>query len=857
VTRTGRSQGQVMNCYRLNAMSKRLCSTVSLCILLSSFLPLMAQERKLSEGELRLSFNNMPLDMLLDDYSEKTGRTILRDPKLPKANVTLRGQGELTIDEYLQAIETVLGMNGVALLRVGEKFLKVVPIGQARQNAMDIRIYTDDIDLDDTDELVSQMIQLQHIEIAEASKAIEALKHAYGQVHPFERTNSILVTDTASNISRIIQVLEFIDRPVEIREEPHVIVIRFAKASEIKRKLEEIVAESQKKAEKSTVPRAKPSGAPGVVAPAAPPGVIRAATSRTVEKTAVTLNDIIEAAERGIIRGEVKIVADDRTNILIIITRPENMGFFEKIVKVLDVETEPDVIVKILQLEYADAENVASTLNTLIGKSAEKGQAGAVAVGEKVEGEGSSAALREYVEKIGDVKAEKQEKSKVGELSATNIKILPDKRTNSLLIMARKADLMTLEEIIVNMDMMLPQVLIEAVIIQVALDDNVSSGVHWVQRAVLAYRELAGGGMDPIGAFAGAAGSGAGDLMPVLEDASTLTTLDSWASGAGLTSYFTHFGLDLHAIVKMVKTDSRTHILSAPVIVTTDNTKATITSSEQKYFLKGSTVDTGGVVRPEVEIKDIGLELEVTPHINKSRNVMMEISQSVSDPGSDQAIEGQGSWPTTKKRSFTASIAVHDRETIVLGGLVRNYTQKERTGVPLLSSIPLLGRFFSFSRDTDTRGEVVVFVTPYVLDTPEEIEGESTRRKDALSVSGLWKRGWSASNLSDLSRADRAAERRRKKREEKEKIRATIAARTPEPVAEQPPESEPELVDDPEIEKIEQELQDLEEPKQDPMSNLDPELIRFIERQERRWGRSLRKVDESVEQEMRESEAAP
>ena len=195
------------------------------------------------------------------------------------------------------------------------------------------------------------------------------------------------------------------------------------------------------------------------------------------------------------------------------------------------------------------------------------------------------------------------------------------------------------------------------------------------------------------------------------------------------------------------------------MIVTTDNTEATLTSSQQRYFLKGSTVDQFGNVRPQTEIKDIGLTLKVTPHINQNKNVMMEIEQDISDLGPEQSIEGQGTWPTTTKRTFTASIAVRDRETIVLGGLVRNSKTLSRSKVPLLGDIPLIGLLFRSDNSDKARSEVVAFITPYVMDTPEEIAAESARRKEALNVRGLWERGWSDSELSDESRNKRSGKK--------------------------------------------------------------------------------------------------
>lgn len=701
-----------------------------------------------------LKFNNAPFELLLNEYAEKTGRTLLIDPKIPKGGaVTLRSQSRLTIEEHLQAIETVLAMNEIALLPVGDKFLKVVPISKARTEAMPLNM--DPATLTETENLVSQLILLKYIDINEAEKAIKSFMHGYGQIHLFERTNSILLTDTASNTTRIMEILNLIDQPVEKLEEPFVIQIVHTKASEIKKKLEQIIAETKKDAT-GTIPKQKDSGAPGVVlprTPSSPPlqGVIRAPRQQAAQPTYTeteAVASIIEQAERGIIVGEVKIIDDDRTNKLILITRKENMTFFDKIIQVLDVETAPDVIVKILKLEYATAETVAETLNSLIGKT-EKTETVKPGGGADT-GDAKTTTLREAVSQAREASpVAEEEKSKLGQLSAANIKILPDKRTNALLIMASKSDLAALEEVIKSMDMMLAQVMIEVVIAQVDLDDSISSGMHWVQRALIVREADKSGAMVPRGGFAGAAGAGRGDFITSLQDPTSLTSLGSWADSGGLTAYFTVFGLNLDGIVKLMKTDSRSKIMSSPRIVTTDNTKATIESSEQRYFLKGSTVDQFGNVRPETEIKDIGLTLEVTPHINQSRNVMMEIIQTVSDIAGSQQIGDQGAWPTTKKRSFTASIQVRHAETIVLGGLVRRSDENKRSGVPILGDIPILGRLFSYKSSGEQRSEVVVFITPYVLETPAEIEERTRQHKEAFHAEGLWQDDWSGSKLAE------------------------------------------------------------------------------------------------------------
>ncbi len=797
----------------------------------------------------RLKFNNTPLEMVLDDYSEKTGRTMLLAPGLPKITITLKSQGDLTMDEYLEAIESVLAMNNLSLIKVGNKFLKAVQTINARQEEMIIREDLPEGGLPETSELVTQLISLKHIEAKEADALIKPVRRTSGTVHLLERTNSILVTDSAAVINRVLQVIQLVDQPMEAAEEPNVIEIRYAKAADIKRRLEEIIAESQKEGAKSTVPQQRPSGQPGVVAPLTTPsstipGVIRAPRVAAGVTPPAEVLSLLEQAERGIIVGKVKIVADDRTNLLIIITRPENMKFFDRIIRVLDVETEPDVVVRIFRLEYADAEQVASTLNSLIGSNkdatgAVKGAAGTApetSTGTTPAGADAgnsdsarSAVLRDYVERLNRGAASSAEAgiSKVGELSASNIKILSDKRTNALLIMASKSDAAALEGIVKGMDMMLSQVMIETVVIQVDLDETVRSGVQWVQRSLLVQDRDASGALRNRGAIAGSAGGGRGseNFIPEVRNTPTLTTIGSWASGAGLTTYFTHFGLNLDMIVKLLKTDSRSRIMSAPVIVTTDNTKATITSSAQRYFLKGSTVDQFGNVRPETEIKDIGLQLTVTPHINNSRNVMMEIAQEISDEGVPQPIEGQGSWPTTTKRTFTASIAVRDRETIILGGLTRKYMGRDEQKVPILGSIPLLGRLFSYRSDVERNGEVVVFITPYVLDTPEQIEKESMRMKEALSTKDLWERGWSDSDLAEPIR--------RRVRDTETEVNAPLA----------PPVVLPDLG-----------AGTVQPSETDAM---DPELAEFIRQQESRWGDPARRLDEAIRRDVEREQDSP
>lgn len=703
----------------------------------------------------RLKFDNTPIDMVLQDYGETTGLTLLYAPGLPKANVVLRSNSELSQQEYLAAIEAVLGMHGIALLREGDKFVRVVPNKTARQEPMPIVVALPGEPLPETDEMVSQMIPLRHIEVADAQKIVDAIRHPYGTVQLFERNNSLLVTDTSATINRILEIIQFADQPAESRDEPNIIQIRFAKAEDVKRKLEEIIAESQEEKKRSAIARPRDSGQPGVertaAAVSATPGVIRARPVVPSAAGAEAAADVIEAAERGIIRGAVRIVADDRTNILLIITRPENMAFFEKIIQVLDVETAPEVVVRVYRLEFADAKTTAGMLNDMIGATAAKDDVRTPAAGAAAAEGAASAALRDYVQRRQEAAGQASTgPSRVGELSKDTVKILADERTNALVIMASSSDMLTLELIIKDMDMMLSQVLIEAVILEIGLDDKVSSGVDWVQRSMVGFSGDSSKG-DASVAFAGGGGGGQGTPSGALN----FTSTDSLSGmGSGLTYYLTFFDLNVDAVIKMAASDSRSRVMSTPIILTTDNTEAHITSTEKIYVLDSVTQrsTTEGGDYQNYSKQDVGLDLKVKPRINANRFVMLEVEQTLSEPNPNAVSDVNSLAGTTiyKERKIEAKVVVKSGQTVVLGGAVREQNQEDASRIPILGNIPLLGRLFSYKSNQQKRTETVVFLTPFVLDSQSEIEAETRRRKNSLSEGGIWKQGgWSGSTLGD------------------------------------------------------------------------------------------------------------
>jgi type II secretory pathway component GspD/PulD (secretin) len=350
------------------------------------------------------------------------------------------------------------------------------------------------------------------------------------------------------------------------------------------------------------------------------------------------------------------------------------------------------------------------------------------------------------------------------------------------------------------MDVKLSQVLIETVIIEVTLGDGLDVGVDWISRGRNSSRKQAN--LDAFGnerryvknsdgVIVGAASENEFAAMDdgeytLTDSIAALPTLvrdglenivgeGAWALGGGgfggktaisamsdITTNFLSKGvnaivkmdkLNLGAIIQASKTDSRTKYLASPVIMTVDNKEASVEATEMRYLFKGyaTTSSYYGTAQKDYEQKEIGTRIKVTPKINPNGTVMLtiETEYSIINRGA-QEVDGV-LQDTTTTRKMTADVLMENMQTVVLGGLTENSKSESETGVPFLKDIPWIGKWlFSHTEISDARKELLIFMTPYVLDDAEMAEAEALRRKRSLSDTTPWDdNGWSASKLAD------------------------------------------------------------------------------------------------------------
>ncbi len=791
------------------------------------------------EAASDLNFNNSPIEMVFETYGKLVDRTVLKDPQTPSATITLQSRPgqKLTKEEQIEAIEVVCEMNGIHFENYGEKFVRALPRKGVRKEGIPL-IMDPAATFEDSGKVVSVMIPFKNISVKdEAEPMMKNLVSGSGELQTFERTNSILVTDTQQNINRLIEVAKSVDIAMPVLENVFVRQIKNASATEIKAALEQIVIESQKELEKSG--RAQQNAAASAASRAPQPTLLRRPGANNAAPAAPSVAESlitsVSDADRGLIRGKVLILADERSNKLVVITSKSNMDFFDKVIEQLDVETTPDTVVKVYRLKYADAEDVSDMINDLIGNAANAKSSSKSNQNANAKSGGNANVTRNTASASNRSASANQRtgEAKAGELSKENTTVLADKRINGLVVMTQKELVGTLENIIESMDVKLSQVLIETVIVEVTLGDDLKTGIDWVMRGrqrakvqatdsygrplyiatdddgnvthtteetdtPLMVTRIVRDGLVNNGNFmlGGGGGNGSGVLGTMMSVGTNVASAAAWGGAnpisGGLNYFLKSDKLNLAAVIQASKSDSRSKYIASPIVMTVDNKEATIDATENRQFLTGWTAQSGsygnsGQPTPNYSAKDIGIKLKITPKINPNGTVMLTVEEEYSqfhENGQSMLIPKNGVYESgfvdlAVERKMSADILLDNMQTVVLGGLTETTKAESESGIPILKDIPWIGRWlFGSVSQVEARKELLVFMTPYVLDDGEMAQAEALRRKRALSDTRPWDdNGWSASSLADpVSQKEqlRRLKDEAKKQDEERKTRRAI-----------------------------------------------------------------------------------
>lgn len=608
-------------------------------------------EYRAKPGGTKVKFNLQDADLaeLVNHISGMTGKRFIYGAKVRQIKATVVSPEPVTLDEAYQAFLSILEVNGMTVVPQGQ-FLKIVDsAGVANQPT---QIYSRGAPVPGADAYVTRLYRTRYVNADEAAQLLTKFKSKEGDISVYAPGNLLVITDTGTQIQRMIRILEEVDvggAGQQMWIEP----INYGAASEM----------------------------------------------------AQRINDLFEVGQ-GTGSGLSKVIADEQTNSLVVVGNDEAYGKLLEILKKLDSRSGEAGAAHVLPLQHAVAEELAQTLQQMLtGQTQAQSRRGG---GGQAAGAGNAGGMFE-----GDVN------------------VTPDKATNSLVISSSARDFAQLRIIVDKLDQPRRQVFIEAVIMDVGVSDSQNLGFSWHGGAM----EDIGGGGDSL--FLGGFNAQNSVFFPT--DPSVLQGFAAGVRGVELpgTSNLFGNGLSIPAfgvVLQALASSGRGNVLATPHIIATDNVSAEINVGENiplqtnvggglgnlaalagagtQGAVNANTLSSIGGFGFAAPRQDVGNSIKVTPHINESEQVRLEIEQESSAPGTP--IGALGAVPITKRTAKT-TVVVKDQQTVVIGGLMRDEYTTSKDKVPVLGDIPVLGFLFSSTKTTKRKSNLLLILTPHVI----------------------------------------------------------------------------------------------------------------------------------------------
>jgi general secretion pathway protein D len=622
-------------------------------------------------GEFR--FTDMPLSVLVaagGPLTELTERSVLFQQGLPNPAITVTFKTAPTRAEALQAIETSLNLNGIALVPLGEKFLKVVPLANVRTEAAPF-IEGSTLALPPSGQIAAKLFQLQFLRVAEFVPQINTiLNNNLGGFTLFEKANATLIIDSVSTLQRVEMLVEKVDRPVTAGIATKFYTLQFAKASDLVNKLRTFLQ-----------------------------GPLQQQLSSITSYN-----------------------ADDRTNQIIVISDPRQFTLFDELIAKLDVKADPNTRNEVIYLKHAAAKDVATLLSTLITGQTRATQGGnSIRPGQIVRGpttpNGDPSNPVQAVGPLIDVGAPSNEFSSL-------VNIQPDERSNAVVVSGTVDDIRLIKELVEKIDIILSQVRIEVVIVEVVLSDSASSGISSlglnVQNGKL------------VGFNTSAAGVAIGGSAR--EPTTDNPNPSSGFATFGRDFDFKNLDLTGVISLTTSPRKNNSTVLSVPSITTMHNKEGEIFVGETRPVVSGITTvptgatDSGLSTSSQVTQLEIGTKVSVKPLIGYDGTVQLEIKQEISTVTGFVTLDNN-EQPIVGKRTSESFLTVKSGEIIVLGGIQTNSKSRNTNR---LGPIPIIGDLLGNRRRDDSRTELVFFIRPTVLANTPADNAEALSRLENL-----------------------------------------------------------------------------------------------------------------------------
>ena len=660
------------------------------------------------QGKFLLAFNKADIVDILEQASRWTCRNFAYTDEVVRGKITLLSKTSVSADEAYAAFLAALTANGIAMYQTG-RYWKLVRIADSKKVPIPTLV-GDEADYAAVEQPITRVFRLRFLDPDQLRAVLGNFTSPQGADIQTVQPDVLIVTDISLNVRRIEKLLEALDRPGS-NDLVRVIQVQYAPARDIADKVNQIFTQAAGGApgrpgsKRQLIGGVASPGQPvGVAAPGQPVGAAAPAPAPTV----VGGGDPSEISIS-------KVVADERTNKLIVISDEKSYQRILELVKQLDTPTAGDGTIHVIYLKNANAEDLANTLQSLTtGGSRRTGSAPGAAL--PVTPPGTPAPPGQAAPR-GPASAE---------LFSGDVKITADKPSNSLVVVASASDFAVVQRLIEKLDRPRRQVFVEAVLMEINVSDDtkVGVGMHYA----IPVNTAQGKGFIPLGLEPGRVNS----LNPgsALQLGGFLTGLVGPVS-AELKDIFPFPSMAV--FIQAIQSNSDVNILSTPHLLAQDNEESEIVVGQNVPFQAGynpgfspglGTTGTTGtttnnllaspyavsLIAP-IQRQNVDLKLKIKPQIHEGDMIRLDIDEQAEEIVARDPQLG----PTTAKRSVKTKVVAKDQTTIVIGGLIqdRNVTAVQK--VPLLGDIPLLGWLFRDTVTSKQKTNLLLFLTPYIV----------------------------------------------------------------------------------------------------------------------------------------------
>ena len=678
------------------------------------------------DASTEINVKDADIAAIIKIFAKKTKRNFILDERV-KGKVSIYLPGKVSSEESIRILDSVLQLKGFTSVPIGDNLWKIVPAKDAKQST--IPTLLKERSETPSSVMVTRVLSLKYVGADDVKQLLSPLVSGDGLMNAYTGTNSLILIDSEDNIVRLERIISTIDVPFTDREMT-IIPVKHADAVEIATKLNEILGQDQDSSTSGT----------GTSSTAAR-DLLRSRSTSSSKASSKTVTPTFASSTTVSARArEPKMIPDERTNSIIVVADEDTTARIRALISQLDSSTDlSGNRFYVYRCQYADAEELADVLAGLVGGGSStrstssnrdftsglssSRNTGSLSRGNRFNQ--TQSRLQGNQRTPGRSRTENFG-SRGGTTSVQigeDISITADPATNSLIIFAGKTDYNKIVQLLKDIDIKRRQVLVEAMLLEVGVDDNMVMGTEFLSSA---------GGKD--GGVLAQSEFG-NNLAQLFSDPTQLSAFSVAAASSGTLTLPGDITIPTQTVlINAAHTNSNVNVLSSPNILATDNQQAEIVVGQNVPFL-ASTATSGDNLNNtfnQIDRQDVGITLRLTPQITSRDFVKLEVFTEVSSVVAATAASELG--PTTTVRTSETSVITKDGQMVVIGGLLGDDISTSESGVPFLKDIPFFGHVFKQQSESRRRTNLLIFITPRIIKDQFDHRDNTIERRDTMEI---------------------------------------------------------------------------------------------------------------------------